>query len=81
MRYSRSLSMIQKVRGMWNPSAAVESLILNRMKSQWVYFVVSGKFVKIGYSSDLIARVKRYQTDNPEFTLVALIPGDRELEG
>lgn len=50
------------------------------LSSEWVYFILSGSFLKIGYSSDLLERVKTYVTGNPDFKLVAVIPGSRELE-
>jgi hypothetical protein len=45
-----------------------------------VYIVRIGKFVKIGFSTNLPARLKTSRTSNPDVQLQLAIPGDRALE-
>src|SRR3989304_5316933 len=45
-----------------------------------VYFVVIGKHVKIGFTTNLPRRLKAFMTTTLEVELLICIPGDRTLE-
>ena len=45
-----------------------------------VYFIKSGDFLKVGYSTDVPKRMKQYATHNPNFELLYIINGDQKLE-
>lgn len=47
----------------------------------WVYYVRAGAFVKIGFTTDLVARMKRLQTSSPcKLQLLVAIEGSQERE-
>lgn len=50
------------------------------MTAAVVYIVQIGKFVKIGFSTSLAARLDTFRTSNPAVDLLLAIPGDRVLE-
>jgi len=45
-----------------------------------IYFIKSGDYLKVGYSSDVAKRMKQYATHNPDFELLYIINGDEQLE-
>lgn len=46
-----------------------------------IYFVKSGRFVKIGYAADVASRIKSVLTNNPhEVKLLATFEGGRTME-
>lgn len=45
-----------------------------------IYFIKSGEFLKVGYSTDVPKRMKQYATHNPSFELLYIINGDQKLE-
>lgn len=48
--------------------------------SQTVYLVKIGKHIKVGFSTNLDARLKSFQTTSVFVDLLLAIPGDRSLE-
>lgn len=45
--------------------------------NELVYFIKSGNFLKIGYTTNLDSRLKAHQTSNPDFELLYTIPGQK----
>ena len=47
---------------------------------EWIYFLLSGEFVKIGYSTNLHSRMIAFKNANPDAKLIAIIPGSMAHE-
>jgi len=48
---------------------------------EYVYFIMEGKYIKIGYTRDIKNRMNGIECDNPnDLTLLACFPGDRRTE-
>lgn len=45
-----------------------------------LYFIKSGKFVKIGYAKNVQSRLSKYYTHNPDYQLLDVSEGTREME-
>lgn len=45
-----------------------------------IYLIQSGNFLKIGYTSDIVKRMKQYNTCNPDYILLGITEGNREDE-
>lgn len=45
-----------------------------------LYFIKSGKYVKIGYAKDVQKRLCQYYTHNPDYILLDKIQGDLKME-
>lgn len=45
-----------------------------------VYLIQSCNFLKIGYTNDIVKRMKQYNTHNPGYSLLSIIEGDIEVE-
>lgn len=45
-----------------------------------IYLLKSGKFLKIGFTSNIENRIKQYKTHNPDILVLSMIEGTREDE-
>ena len=45
-----------------------------------IYVIKSGKNTKIGYTKNIDKRIKSFKTHNPNFQLISIYDGGRELE-
>jgi hypothetical protein len=43
-------------------------------------FIKSGKFLKIGFTSNIENRIKQYKTHNPDVLVLSMMEGTREDE-
>ena len=45
-----------------------------------IYLLKSGKFLKIGFTSNIENRIKQYKTHNPDILVLSMMEGTREDE-
>jgi hypothetical protein len=61
------------------PARITQADVISNRESL-VYFVRIGKFIKIGFTTNLRGRLASFATSAPDIEVLLVIPGDRALE-